>query len=164
MHNHRGGDRQILGPHCGSVNLVESWSLSPKQTNQKEGPWQQRRNNTCGWPLPTCGWPLASLHTYTHMHCTHTHMSTHVLKRNFCQKFPGTVKIRSASRAKSFSSPVLKGKSRHRQQSIRHLLQSIHRKDLAQRPSRAKFVHCCQKAARGPGSQPLERFPKSSLT
>lgn len=103
----------------------------------------------------------AHLHTYAlHPH-THEHTRT---QKKLLPKIPRNCEDKVGLKGQEFFSPVLKGKSRHRQQSTRHLLQSIHRKDLAQRPSRAKFVHCCQKAARGPGSQPLERFPKSSLT
>lgn len=125
MHNHRGGDRQILGPQR-SVSLVESWSsrfcerlcLQNRQTKNKVP-------GSRGRTTPAAGlWPLYIL-TLT-MHRTHTRMSTQREKeKKLLPKILMNSEDKFGLKGREFFSPVLKGKSRHEQQSTHHLLQSI---------------------------------------
>lgn len=129
MHNHSGGDRQILGPQP-SVNLVESWSSRfCERLCLQNGQTKDRVHGSRGSTTPAAVlWPPCAL---THnMPCTRTRMSTHVLiqrenEKKLLPKVPRNSEDKVSLKGREFFSSVLKGKSRHRQQSTRHLLQSI---------------------------------------
>lgn len=122
MHNHSGGDRQILGPQR-SVNLVESWSSRfCERLCLQNGQTKNRVHGSRGSTTPAAVlWPSCAL---THnMPCTRTRKRGN--EKKLLPKVPRNCEDKVSLKGREFFSSVLKGKSRHRQQSTRHLLQSI---------------------------------------